>query len=143
MLLSCCLFFAAITDSTSTYSKNKVQEQILPISVMMNNHPKLGRILTDSQGMTLYMYTKDTNNKSACYDECTNQWLPFLTSETQPHLQEGIPGRLETLTRNDYSRQITYDGIPLYYYVEDKMPGDAFGQNKEYKWKVVRPGSYK
>lgn len=99
------------------------------------NDSKLGEILTDSKGMTLYIFTTDTKNVSNCYDECAKAWPPFLV-QGQP---QNLNGKFGVITRRDNTRQLTYDGKALYYYVKDKKPGDTYGQNVENKWFVVNP----
>lgn len=90
--------------------------------------------------MTLYMFTPDKNNTSTCYDQCAVAWPPLLTS-SKPILASGVAGTLNTTTRRDNTSQVTYNGMPLYYYIKDKKPGDAFGQNVDNEWFVINPTS--
>ena len=108
-------------------------------TVKVVENPKLGKILTDSKGMTLYMFTPDKNNTSVCYDKCSALWPPLLISAGQPILAPGIVGTLGLTNRNDNTRQVTYNGMPLYYYVKDKKPGDITGQKVENEWFVINP----
>jgi len=71
-------------------------------------------------GRTLYLLTKDDAGKSTCYDACAKVWPPLtVDGRHSPTAADGAPGRLGMTTRNDGSRQVTYDGWPLYYYAQD------------------------
>jgi predicted lipoprotein with Yx(FWY)xxD motif len=91
--------------------------------------PKLGKIIVDSNGLTLYDFHKDKGGKSACYGPCEQAWPP-LTSEGEPEAGEGaMASKLGTTERKDGTMQVTYDGHPLYTFVEDKKPGEANGND--------------
>jgi predicted lipoprotein with Yx(FWY)xxD motif len=99
----------------------------------------LGSILVDSNGMTLYLYTKDTPNTSNCYGTCASYWPPLLTTGT-PTAGTGVtPSMLGTTTRTDGTTQVTYNGWPLYYYASDKTAGDTTGENVQGVWYVITP----
>jgi predicted lipoprotein with Yx(FWY)xxD motif len=100
----------------------------------------LGTILTDNAGRTLYMFTKDAPGLSTCYDQCAVAWPP-LTSESEPVLPAGLPGVLGSTGRTDGSTQLTYNGMPLYYWAKDQKPGDTTGQNVGGVWFVINPAS--
>ena len=107
---------------------------------MVRDDPKLGKILVGGTGMTLYRYTKDGVNASACAGQCANNWPPLAASDN-PTLADGVPGKLGTITRGDGIKQVTYNGMPLYYYAKDSEPGDTTGQGVGSVWYVVTPGS--
>jgi predicted lipoprotein with Yx(FWY)xxD motif len=98
---------------------------------------RYGTILFDSRGFVLYAFTKDTKGKSACYGACAKAWPPYLVKGAAPK------GKLLGMTRRtDGSRQVTYAGRPLDYYVGDTQPRQILCQNIfEYGglWLVVRP----
>lgn len=101
----------------------------------------LGAILTDAEGMTLYLFTNDTTaGESACYDQCAENWPPLEPAEGMA-LPAGVPGELGTIERTDGSQQVTYNDIPLYYYVADQAAGDVNGEDVGGVWFVVYPGS--
>jgi predicted lipoprotein with Yx(FWY)xxD motif len=92
---------------------------------------KLGKILVDGQGKTLYLFEKDKKGKPTCYDECAAAWEPYVT-QGDPAAGDGVKaGLLATVTRKDGARQVVYGGWPLYSYEDDKKPGDVTGQEKE------------
>jgi predicted lipoprotein with Yx(FWY)xxD motif len=103
-------------------------------------HPagSLGSILTDQAGRTLYLYTKDSPGISNCYDQCAASWPPLIT-QSEPALPDGLPGVLGETQRTDGSTQVTYNSMPLYYWVKDQKPGDTTGQNVGGVWFVINP----
>jgi len=96
--------------------------------VAVANNSKLGPILVDEKGMTLYLFVKDTGTSSTCYDQCATFWPPLLTTGT-PQAGSGVnQSMLGTTTRTDGKVEVTYAGHPLYYFLKDKAPGDITGQ---------------
>jgi predicted lipoprotein with Yx(FWY)xxD motif len=99
----------------------------------------LGNVLADPKGMTLYMFTKDAKDTSNCYDQCATAWPPLLTSGA-PNAAKGVDAALlGTTTRKDGKMQVTYAGMPLYYWAQDKKAGDVLGQDVGKVWYVVAP----
>ncbi len=100
---------------------------------------KLGPIVTDSQGRTLYAWTQDTSSTSTCTGSCAQTWPPALTSGT-PQGGTGITASMiGTSARSDSGTQVTYNGHPLYWFSGDKNPGDTNGQGVAGKWFTVSP----
>lgn len=99
-----------------------------------------GRALVNEKKMTLYVFDKDTRNKSACAGDCAKAWPPLLDKKT-PTAGSGVDVKLlKTTTRGDGKKQVTYNGHPLYLFDQDKKPGDAKGQGVDAfgaKWYVV------
>ena len=81
-------------------------------------------VLTNSQGFTLYWFAPDTPTRSACYGVCAGYWPPVTGT---PAADPGVTGKLGTIKRTDGTTQVTYDGHPLYTYVGDTAPRQAFG----------------
>ena len=101
--------------------------------------PALGKILVGAKGMTLYMFTKDEANKSNCDSACLAKWPPLLTLG-KPVLGEGVDASLvSSAALADGSMIVTYNGMPLYYWVNDKAAGDVTGQKVGDVWFVVSP----
>jgi predicted lipoprotein with Yx(FWY)xxD motif len=91
----------------------------------------LGRVLTDADGFTLYIYVPDHDGKSRCYGECARQWPPLVLPRgvSRPTAGRGVRAALLGLTRRaNGTRQVTYNGWPLYLYQGDHQPGQATGQ---------------
>lgn len=90
---------------------------------------KVGKVLVDSRGLTLYDFHKDKGTTSACYSACAKAWPPLLT-EGKPQAGEGaVASKLGVTMRKDGTEQVTYAGHPLYTFVEDKKPGEANGND--------------
>ena len=106
---------------------------------MVSNNDKLGQIVTDGEGKTLYLFTKDTKDTSNCYDKCATAWPPLLTTGA-PKAGDGADAALlGTTVRKDGATQVTYNGWPLYYWIKDQKPGDATGQDVGGVWYVLSP----
>ncbi len=110
-----------------------------PATVMVTENAGLGAILTDDKGMTLYLFTNDTPGTSNCYNQCAVNWPPLLTSG-DPVAGEGADAALlGTTERTDGTVQVTYNGWPLYYWINDTGPGDTTGQGVGEVWYVLSP----
>jgi predicted lipoprotein with Yx(FWY)xxD motif len=98
-----------------------------------------GEILVDSIGMSLYLFMNDSEDVSTCYGNCAANWPP-LTADGDFAGGEGVnPDLLGTTAREDGTLQITYNGWPLYYYIDDGAPGDVNGQGVGGVWFLVSP----
>ena len=97
-------------------------------------------IVASSNGMTVYTFANDVKDsgKSACSGGCITKW-PALTvpSGSTPTGDTGVTGKIGTITRDDGTIQVTYNGLPLYFYATDKAPGDANGIYTN--WAAVKP----
>jgi predicted lipoprotein with Yx(FWY)xxD motif len=82
------------------------------------------KVLTNSKGITLYMFAPDKPGVSKCYGSCSAYWPPVKGPVT---VSPGIPGKVGTIKRTDGTLQATYNGHPLYTYVADGGPGQAKG----------------
>jgi predicted lipoprotein with Yx(FWY)xxD motif len=110
-----------------------------PAAVDVSQNATLGSFLVDSKGMTLYLFTKDTPNTSACYSGCEKAWPPLLTNGA-PTAGTGVTASmLGTTVRTDGTTQVTYNGFPLYYWAKDKVAGDTTGQGVQNVWYVIDP----
>jgi predicted lipoprotein with Yx(FWY)xxD motif len=99
----------------------------------------LGTILADGDGRILYIYTKDTLNPSVsnCYDACAQRW-PIAYANGKTEAKEGVKADLiGTTQRKDGTTQVTYNGWPVYYFANDKNPGDTGGQAVGGTWWVM------
>jgi predicted lipoprotein with Yx(FWY)xxD motif len=89
---------------------------------------RLGKILVDSHGHTLYLFKKDKGKKSACSGACAQFWPPLRTSG-KPKAGSGAKASLlGTTKRSDGKPQVTYNGHPVYGFVMDKKAGDTNGE---------------
>jgi predicted lipoprotein with Yx(FWY)xxD motif len=101
-----------------------------------------GDVLFDGKGFALYLFTDDKRDKSRCYGGCAKAWPP-LTTKGKPTAGAGTDASLlGTTKRRNGSRQVTYKGHPLYYYVDDDEPGEILCHDvNEFggRWLVVQP----
>lgn len=105
---------------------------------------KMGKVVTDQHGWTLYRFDKDTANpsKSNCDGKCAQVWPPAL-SDGNPQLVGIDPAVVGTVVRTDGTSQITIGGWPVYRYIGDPRPGTWKGQNVGGVWFVVAPNGKK
>jgi predicted lipoprotein with Yx(FWY)xxD motif len=97
----------------------------------------LGTYLTDSKGMTVYLFTEDSPGKSVCEGDCLEAWPPVVGEVTAGEgVDESLIGSIE---RSDGTVQATYGDWPLYYWMNDKKAGAATGQGVNGVWYVVSP----
>src|SRR6195256_4689459 len=96
--------------------------------IAVATNAKLGQILVDESGMTVYLFVADSGTASTCYTSCAAIWPPVLT-DGAPQAGTGVQASLlGTTTRTDGKVEVTYAGHPLYYFIKDKAPGDVTGQ---------------
>jgi predicted lipoprotein with Yx(FWY)xxD motif len=115
-------------------------------TVNVSESTEFGPILVDGEGMSLYIFMNDTQNSgtSTCTDAdgCATEWPPLVT-DGDPVAGEGVDASLlGTITRDDGSTQVTYNGRPLYLFEEDTAPGDTNGQGitDEFgQWFLISP----
>ena len=101
-----------------------------------------GTYLAGASGRALYLWVADSNGKSSCAGSCAKAWPPLLT-KSAPVAAHGVQASdLGTITRSDGTKQVTYKGHPLYYFVEDSSSGMTHGQGSDSfgaKWWLVAP----
>jgi predicted lipoprotein with Yx(FWY)xxD motif len=107
---------------------------------------KLGMVLVDGSGRTLYLFEKDQPDQSACSGACAAAW-PVDNSSGTPKAGSGVKASLlGTITRSDNTTQVTYNHHPLYYYSGDSGAGQQNGQGLNAfgaAWFVVAPAGGK
>ena len=106
----------------------------------------LGDVLVDRQGRTLYLFERDSGTTSACTGACAVNWPPLRVHGT-PLVGSGAkPSDVGTTARPDGKDQLTYNGHPLYTFVNDKQPGDTNGEGINAfggSWFVISPAGDK
>ena len=105
-------------------------------TVAVGDHDDHGEVLVDAEGMTLYLFTNDTEGESTCTGQCAQTW-PALEADGEPTAGEGVDE--SKLGTTEDGKQVTYNDHPLYHYSGDEEPGDANGQGIGDRWYVVSP----
>ncbi len=95
---------------------------------------KLGSVLTDTKGMTLYYFDKDVAGKSNCNGKCATAWPPLMAGAGAKAVDE-----FTIVVRDDGGKQWAHRGLPLYGWVKDKKPGDTTGHRFKNVWTVAQP----
>jgi len=93
-------------------------------------------VLTNSDGMTLYTFDKDTadSGKSVCKDDCAAKWPPLIAA-----VGEKASGSYTIINRDDGGRQWAFKGKPLYLWFKDQKPGDTTGDGVNNVWRTAKP----
>ncbi len=111
-------------------------DEIVGVKIMVKE--LVENYLADGNGITLYSYTRDKKNISNCIEGCAVNWPPFYADPTAV-IQGCDSSDFATITRTDGRHQTTYKGMPLYYFKNDKYPGDTFGHGIGDVWFLVIP----
>jgi predicted lipoprotein with Yx(FWY)xxD motif len=102
----------------------------------------LGRVLVTRSGLTLYLFEKDRNGKSACAGKCAHFWPPLIAAGKPTAAGGANASMLGTTKRADGRLQVTYDHHPLYTFVKDKKKGQTSGEGIDgfgAQWYVASP----
>jgi predicted lipoprotein with Yx(FWY)xxD motif len=111
-----------------------------PVAVVAKEIPGFGSALTDQDGRTLYLFTKDSKNppKSTCDGDCAATWPPLMvTPNTEPQVTGVDPALVGIVARSDGTQQVTVGGWPVYLYVKDTKPGQTNGHGVGGVWFVI------
>ena len=99
----------------------------------------LGTYVKATNGMTLYTNQNDTPGSSTCTDTCATTWPPYTVASTDGLAADpSLTGTIGTLTRGDGTLQVTYNGLPLYFYSQDTNPGDTNGSTVGAPWSIAK-----
>jgi len=149
-LLPAALAVAAAGCGTSSYSgttgPSSSGAAAAPAAARVaTGRTKLGTVLVDGKGRTLYLFEKDKSNASSCYGACASVWPPLTSAKGVA--AGGLPAaKLGATKRTDGRTEVTYAGHPLYTYAGDAKPGQARGQGLDQfgaEWYVLAPSGHK
>jgi predicted lipoprotein with Yx(FWY)xxD motif len=136
------LFTVALATAALTGAPGAMATSSAASATLTIRSSDYGRIVFDTRGRALYAFTRDARGPSTCYGACAVAWPPYLVRGAL-RAPAGVPrSLLGTTRRRDGSRQLTFAGRPLYYYVGDRSPGVVLCQNiSEFGglWLVARP----
>jgi predicted lipoprotein with Yx(FWY)xxD motif len=130
---------AAATESPSATASEAAEEEY---KIEATDNPTLGKILTGEDGKTLYIFKADTKaNESTCSGQCAENWPPYaLEGDEKAEPGDGVTGTIATFDRADGTKQVSYNGMPLYYFKGDTKAGDINGQGlADGKWVAATP----
>jgi predicted lipoprotein with Yx(FWY)xxD motif/nitrite reductase/ring-hydroxylating ferredoxin subunit len=127
-------------SSTSFANNNAAKKEYVAPNVasIRVSYSQFGPIITDSRGMTLYAYQNDLDGKSSCLGQCAINWPPLLT-DGEVKVAGNITGKLTAVRRSDGRMQASYVDMPLYFFSQDLVPGDAKGHGASGLWHVINP----
>lgn len=110
--------------------------------IQISEKQPFGKYLSADEGRAVYLFTADSKGRSACQSACAQAWPPVTTSG-KPEADAGVDAAmLGTIERQDGTAQVTYNGMPLYYFVQDQKPGSTAGENVNGfggEWYLVSP----
>jgi predicted lipoprotein with Yx(FWY)xxD motif len=109
--------------ATSAFAASSTQRAAIHVG-----SSKLGSILVNSKGKTLYVWAHDKGSKSTCSGMCAKYWPPVVTSGKPKAIGGARASLLGTSRRADGRTQVTYHGHPLYTFIMDKKRGDVKGE---------------
>ncbi|MFB4318217.1 SCO0930 family lipoprotein [Actinomadura sp. 21ATH] len=118
---------------------------VRPASLEVAEVDRLGRVVTDREGRTLYRFDKDTARPpaSTCEDACADAWPPVMTGQGEVEVKGVDQNLVGKVRRPDGAWQVTLGGWPLYRYAKDREPGDAKGQGVGGTWYASAPDGKK
>jgi predicted lipoprotein with Yx(FWY)xxD motif len=148
-LLGAAVFIAGCGSSSSSSSATAAPSSNTAASAPTGSRVAIsttkgsaGTYLTGASGRPLYLWVADTGGKSNCSGQCAKFWPPLLTKATPTVSGGASASHLGTITRSNGSKQVTYQGHPLYYFAEDPKAGTDHGQGNNgfgAKWWLVAP----
>jgi predicted lipoprotein with Yx(FWY)xxD motif len=98
---------------------------------------KVGQVIVDAEGRTLYRFTAEAQGRPVCTGSCVDTWPPATVQD-----DGGLPDHVAAVKRPDGGGlQLTYDGHPLYRYSGDRSTADAKGEGVGGQWYVVKDGA--
>jgi predicted lipoprotein with Yx(FWY)xxD motif len=117
----------------------RVTAGLLGMDVVIDSSSSDPPYLVDGSGMSLYTFRNDTQGVSNCTGDCQENWFPLLATGRLVR-GTGVPEtQLGDIELSDGIRQVTYGGLPLYYYGKDLKPGDTLGEGIDELWFLARP----
>ena len=143
LLAAACGTAAGSTAAGSTPAGTPASNGSTTATVIESHAGSAGSFLTNSSGRAVYLWAADSMNKSTCSGACAGAWPPVTTTGKVTAADGAKTADLGTITRSDGSKQVTYDGHPLYYFAGDSGAGpDQRPGQRQLRREVVagRPG---
>jgi predicted lipoprotein with Yx(FWY)xxD motif len=141
-LLAAACGSSGTSGSSSTPAAGSTASGSAAALVITTKSGSAGTYLTNGSGRAVYLWVKDPKNQSECSGACASAWPPVPAGGTVTASGSAVSSDLGSITRSDGSKQVTYDGHPLYYFVGDTGAGTTSGQGSDgfgAKWWLVAP----
>ncbi len=121
-----------------TITSNKTSSALVPSNniYLVKTSKIKGQYLTDIAGNTLYTFDKDVTGVSNCIGQCLAIWPVYISGAAS---EKTLPANISVISRKDGAKQFAWKGRPLYYYVQDKKPGEINGDGVGGVWHIVKP----
>jgi len=140
LLATACSSAATTSSPSSAPAAGSSASASTTGTVISTQAGSAGAFLTAGSGRAVYLWAKDGMNMSACTGACAAAWPPVPATGTLTATGGAKASDLGTITRSDGTKQVTYDGHPLYYFVGDSAAGQTNGQGSDNfgaKWWLV------
>jgi predicted lipoprotein with Yx(FWY)xxD motif len=123
---------AALPIPIATGGDEGPAEPQRPTVIVVHPGSRKPAIMADQHGFTLYAFSADQPRRSQCTKECARRWRPVVSSGGKPQAGAGVNlPSIGSMLRDDGSFQVTFNDVPLYYFVDDKKPGDENGDERD------------
>lgn len=132
--------FSGPSDKDITPPKSRKGSKTVELNATENE--QIGTYVADGAGRTLYRFDNDSNKppKSTCNGDCATAWPPLLIKSPGKIFPDGIdPKIVGYVERADGTCQVTINGWPVYFFVDDAKAGDINGQGLNGKWFAIKP----
>lgn len=126
-LIGAGLLLAACGDDAAPGGSNGGSSGSAAGGVVAKDHPELGKVLTDSKGMTLYFTDQEADGTIRCVEGCLSIWSPVMMDSAP----SGVADGLGVTDRESSGKQLTFEGKPLYTFRLDPGAGEVTGHNVE------------
>jgi predicted lipoprotein with Yx(FWY)xxD motif len=117
----------AIQGSLAQAATPKAVPHAAKSTVISTRKTSLGTVLVGPNGRTLYLWEADSRNHSNCSSSCAQAW-PKLMLSGKLKAAGGVKSKLLGSIASSKGRQVTYDGHPLYYFVDDTSKCQTTGE---------------
>lgn len=125
----------ATGPSNPATTAQSTTKSVPSLTIATYKTPEDGTLISGANNRTLYVLTADEKSTSAheklstCYAGCATVWPPVLAAGSPAVAGKANASLLGLTTRRDGTKQVTYDGLPLYYYAADTKAGQATGNH--------------
>ena len=140
LLTALAVSVAFIVPGTAATAASAPHPQAAASTRISTAHSSLGTYLVGPNGHTVYLWTADSRNESACKDACAKVWPPVMLKGKLVAGSGVKSSLLKSIPRTGGGRQVTYNGWPLYYYAPDTKAGLTKGEGSNsfgYPWYVL------